>query len=249
MANKVVIIIPARYSSERLPGKLLLKIGNKPLLYYTFRNALASKYAQQVIIATDSEKIKEEMEKFGATVILTRATHRSGSDRVYEVAEQVHADIIVNLQGDEPLLHAELLDKAISAVYNGTADVATLKSIANEKEYEDPNVVKVVVDKDDFALYFSRAPIPFIRHREEGVKVYKHIGLYVYRWKILKLFNSLQPSLLERIEGLEQLRLLQNGIKIKVETVDFKGLGVDTAEDFKKVKEIIENVANSEYQD
>lgn len=241
MMNKVAIIIPARYYSERLPGKLLLKIKGKPLLYYTYKNALKSKYATEVIIATDSDRIVKVMSSYGAKVLLTSRGHRSGSDRIEEASTETDADIIVNLQGDEPLLKDFMIDKAIEPVIEGLSGISTLKTESTIEEYTDNNTVKVVSDNSGFALYFSRSPIPYIRNNNQNLKIYKHIGLYVYRKSVLHEFVKLPTSLLEAAEGLEQLRFMENGYKIMTVPVNFSGIGVDTRQDFEKVKGLLKN--------
>ena len=238
MGKKVVIIIPARYDSTRLPGKILKTAGNLPVLYYVLRNGLQSKLAEDVYIATDSEKVKGEMLKYTKNIIMTSSAHKSGTDRINEAVQNIDCDIIVNLQGDEPLLTAEYIDKAVEPVLNGECEVSTLKTPCTDGECADPNVVKVVTDKNDFALYFSRSPVPYERHTGHII-VFKHIGIYVYTKRVLNIFSNLPSSKLEKAESLEQLRLLENGYKIKVVPVDYAGNGIDTAADLENFRNMI----------
>ncbi len=246
------VIIPARHDSTRLPGKPLRKLGNKPMIQHVHENASRS-LAGQVIIATDDERIQQAAEGFGARVCMTASTHRSGTERLAEVIDSLSIDddtIVVNLQGDEPLMPLECLDQVAAALAdNPSASVATLCTpVTDSREIFDPNVVKVVRDRHEFALYFSRAPIPW--HREHfpqaemhnlDTRLYqRHIGLYAYRARYIKEYIASPPSPLEAIESLEQLRVLWNGQRIIVPQAKMiPGPGVDTEEDLKAVARLL----------
>ncbi len=237
MITKTAIgIIPARYDSIRFPGKALVNILGKPLIQHVWESSISSKHLRSLIVATDNEKIYECVNNFGGKVVMTSLNHRTGTDRIAEVAENLDADLIVNIQGDEPLMSAELIDEAIETFSKvedfkmGTA--ATV--ITDEREFYNPNVVKVVIDKNSYALYFSRCPIPY-RRRQTNVSVLQHIGFYVYDREFLIKYAKMPSTDLEMTEELEQLRALENGIKIKVLKTTYKGIGVDTPEDIDKV--------------
>ncbi|RLA80489.1 MAG: 3-deoxy-manno-octulosonate cytidylyltransferase [Deltaproteobacteria bacterium] len=242
MPLRVVLIIPARYASERLPGKPLIEIRGKPLIQYTYERARASS-VDDVIVATDDPRILDRVEGFGGRAVLTSPAHPSGTDRVAEVATRIDADVIVNLQGDEPLIDPAYIDKAI-APFSQTEgiQVTTLVAPLREEELDDPNVVKVVLDHESYALYFSRAPIPFSRDDpgkvREGVH-WKHIGLYAYRRDFLLMITRLPPSPLEEEEKLEQLRVLENGYRIKAVPVPGHPGGVDTWEDLRRIEPLL----------
>ena len=234
-----VVIIPARYGSSRFEGKPLAKIRGKPLIQWVYEAAKTSKVAEEIIIATDDDRIASCALSFGAKALMTSKRCPSGTDRVAEVVKHMkEAQFIVNVQGDEPLIRGEHIDAVFSYLRRFPRFIITLKNkIEDENEYKDPNVVKVVCDKEGCALYFSRSPIPFFRNKK--AHPYKHIGIYGYHRDTLLKFVSLSPSELEISEGLEQLRALENGIKIKVIETDYKGIGVDTPEDISKVEKLL----------
>jgi len=234
------IIIPARFASVRLPGKPLIKINNKPIIQWVYEKAKLSKLATDVIVATDDERIFEAVKEFGGHVKMTSSCHQSGSDRIAEIArENPDMEIIVNVQGDEPLISPESIDGAINALISDkNADISTLIREIPEQEKEEilnPNIVKVVTDNEGKALYFSRAAIPYERVAGE-TKFYAHIGLYAYRRESLLKMTELPQTNLEKAECLEQLRALQNGMTIKTVVVDYKPIGIDTEEDVEKFK-------------
>lgn len=231
----VVGVIPARYSSKRLPGKPLRKILGRPLIEYVHRNAKAVPRFKRLIIATDNDEIAQVAKAFGAEVMMTSPDHQSGTDRVAEVAQKVKADLYVNIQGDEPLLAAESINTVIDALLDeALAPMATIKYPLNGvQKAQNPNVVKVVVDEKDYALYFSRSTIP-----HQG-RVFKHIGLYGYHREFLMNFTSWAPTPLEQAERLEQLRVLEKGHRIKVPTVKQDSISVDTFEDLIFVEKIV----------
>lgn len=238
--SETAIIIPARYDSTRLKGKPLIQVKNKPIIQWVWEKAVMTNLADRVIIATDNEKIYQAAEEFGAEVEMTSNTHTSGSDRVAEVMER-HPEIeyVVNLQGDEPLITPESIDDVIRGVKNTDADISTLIRVLKDKnEIENPNCVKCVIDNNGYALYFSRAKIPY--ERNKGVATfYGHLGIYGYKREALMKMTDLSQSTLELTESLEQLRALQEGLKIKTYVVDFKPVGIDTPDDLKQFEEII----------
>ncbi|MEI7811157.1 MAG: 3-deoxy-manno-octulosonate cytidylyltransferase [Ignavibacteria bacterium] len=242
----IIGIIPARFASTRLMGKPLADIGGKPMIQHTYESCLKSKLLKEVIIATDDEKIAEVCREFGARVIETPKGITTGSDRIAYCAQNMyHADIIVNIQGDEPFIKGRMIDEAIEPLFfDQTVNVSTLaKKITTVEELLTPSVTKVVFDYNNFALYFSRSPIPFVRNahndleRIKMVDIYKHIGLYAYRREALLKFTSLPPTDLEQIEQLEQLRMLENDFKIKIVVTESQSISVDTQEDLDKVRQ------------
>ncbi|MEI7475587.1 MAG: 3-deoxy-manno-octulosonate cytidylyltransferase [bacterium] len=242
-SNKIVVVIPARYASTRLPGKPLLEVDNKPIIQWVYERASRSKLAGKVIVATDEYKIYNAVKAFGGNVVMTSPTHNSGSDRISEVVlKDAEIEIIVNVQGDEPLISPESIDKSIEVLLkNDQIDISTLiRKINDKNEVENPNLVKVVFDSQGNALYFSRSPIPYARN-EEYAEYYGHIGLYAYKRESLLKMVSLDQSSYELSESLEQLRALQNGMKIGVIEVDYTPIGIDTPEDFEKFKELLKN--------
>jgi len=245
------IVIPARYASSRLPGKPLLDIAGKPMIQHVYERATESE-ASDVIIATDDERIEQAAVSFGATVCMTQANHPSGTDRLAEVAAKyqfAHDDIIINVQGDEPCLPAQLINQvAVDLEQHPDADIATLyRQITQEKQVFDPNVVKVVMDSAGYALYFSRAPIPWMRdHFNQQSTLppelphYRHIGLYGYRASFLTHYAELRPCTLEQEESLEQLRALFHGKKIHLTEAEIEpGHGVDTADDLTQARSLL----------
>jgi len=236
----VVAIIPARYASTRLHGKPLLHIDEKPMIQWVYERTKKAKLTNDVLVATDDKRVFDAVGHFGGKAVMTSSEHKTGTDRIAEAAGGLNVDIIVNVQGDEPLIEPEMIDAAIRPLINDSEIVAaTLKAqIKDEKELENPNVVKVVTDKNEFALYFSRLPIPYVRGQEKNIH-FKHIGLYVYRKDFLVKFARMKPTPLEEAEKLEQLRVLENGYKIKVVETKHDSIGVDTKEDLEKVRKIV----------
>ncbi|MGN0031127.1 MAG: 3-deoxy-manno-octulosonate cytidylyltransferase [Candidatus Gastranaerophilaceae bacterium] len=241
--GKTAIIIPARYGSSRLEGKPLIKVMGKSVIQWVYEKAKQSVLADVVIVATDDERIFNEVKSFGGEVEMTSVNHKCGSDRIMEVVSR-HLEIsyICNLQGDEPLIKPESIDDVIKNVKeDDNADISTLiRVLHDENEINDPNLVKCVVDKNGFALYFSRSKIPF--ERNLGVAdFYGHLGIYGYKRKALEAMTTLAQTPLERAESLEQLRALENGMKIKTSVVDFVPVGIDTKEDVEKFRQILES--------
>lgn len=238
---KTSIIIPARYASTRLPGKPLIKIGGKSIIQWVYEKAKQAKSADEVVVATDDKRIYDEVISFGGLVRMTSPNHKCGSDRIAEiVSDDANIGIAVNVQGDEPMIDPESIDKAIDALKESDADISTLiRVIKDKEEITNPNVVKCVVSKSGMAMYFSRSPIPY--ERNEGKSpVYAHIGLYAYKSDSLLKMTKMEQTPLEMSESLEQLRALENGMRIKTVVVGYSPVGIDTEEDVKNFKKIIE---------
>ncbi|MFC0471050.1 3-deoxy-manno-octulosonate cytidylyltransferase [Halalkalibacter kiskunsagensis] len=241
---KVVGVIPARYGSTRFPGKPLALINGKPMIQRVYEQVKKSTELETVVVATDHEDIKKVVEEFGGTAIMTRTDHETGSDRISEVTQKVEGDFYVNVQGDEPLIRPELIDALVQAAKESPEAVVTAKTaIKHQEDVNNPNVVKVVTNKNGFALYFSRSTIPYNRSGVEHT-YFKHLGLYGYPKDVLNKFVELPPSDFEKVEVLEQLRLLENGFSIKVVETSYDAVGVDTPEDIEKVEKILGGTAN-----
>ncbi len=251
-----IVVIPARYASTRFPGKPLALLKGMPIIQHVYQNSLNARLAREVIVATDSETIFETVMSFGGKAVMTSPDHQSGTDRIAEVAAAMNCDIMVNVQGDEPLIRPEMIDAVIAVLDDKRASLGTLAiPIRDSREIFDPNVVKVVFDAEGFAWYFSRAPIPY--HRDEWTAAlalsrekssnsdsvthdcFKHIGIYSYRREVLLKLSSLPPSRLENIEKLEQLRAIENGFRIKVRETSFETIGVDTPQDLERVEQCL----------
>ncbi len=242
-----IVIIPARYESTRFPGKPLAPLNGKPLIRHVYENSKKSRLAEDVIVATDSENIFNAVLEFGGKAVMTSKEHASGTDRIAEAAGALDYDIIVNVQGDEPLIRADMIDDVIRLLDDKRAAMGTLiKKIEGPEEVFDPNVVKAVFDKEGFAMYFSRAPIPYHRDEWKGFgrftvhgsrfTVFKHLGIYSYRRDVLLNLAKMEPVELEKTEKLEQLRALVNGFRIKVKETTYETVGVDTPQDLERVK-------------
>lgn len=236
-----VIVIPARYASTRLPGKPLIEINGKPLIERVFDVAQRSKLKDAVYIATDDERIRDRALSFGAEVVMTGSYCSSGTERVYEALKGRKADLIVNLQGDEPFMRHDMIDMLFAEMETRGDYMATLcSSIKDEKEYQEPDTVKVVFDRQGFALYFSRSAIPYLRNRPGKLtSVYKHIGIYGYTQDFLGTYIKMGRGILEEAESLEQMRVLENGYKIRVLMTEYDGFGIDTEADLKRAEEYL----------
>jgi len=250
--TKISAVIPARYGSTRFEGKPLADILGKPMIQHVYEGVRQSKLIGEVIVATDDQRIIEAVKSFGGKAVMTSPTHFTGTDRVAEVAKKLRSEIIVNVQGDEPLIKGDIIDKAIRPLLvDDTLQLSTLMTRIEEvRDWLNPHIVKVVADQKDFALYFSRSPIPFPRELQIGrlesnpfgtnrplpKRVFKHIGVYVFRRKFLLQFSKMKPTPLEKLEKLEQLRALENGHRIQVTPVDYEPICVDTPEDIQKVE-------------
>jgi len=246
--NRAIGIIPARYGSTRLPGKPLVSICGKPLIYRVWKQVSKAKTLERVLIATDDRRVKKTVEEFGGEAVLTSSDFASGSDRVAAVAKRLDCNIVVNIQGDEPLISPVAIDKLVKALKSDrNVLVATLvSSVQNESELKERNVVKVVFNQDNQALYFSRQPIPFwLTNGKRNLDAqslqsfYTHIGVYAFRKNFLLKFVSWKPSRLEKLERLEQLRILENGYSIKVVKTNYRSQAVDTPKDVKRVEKIL----------
>ena len=241
---KVLCVIPARYASTRLPGKPLSMIAGKPMIQHVYERACQAQLPDEVVVATDNELVEKAVLDFGGKAVMTSPDHPSGTDRLAEVALMYpDVDVIVNVQGDEPMIPPEVIDRLAEA-FNSDADLnmATMKVVMDEEDYENPAAVKVVTDQQGHALYFSRSLMPYPRNKPEGFKVFKHVGIYAYRRNFLLKYAALAPTPLEKAESLEQLRALENGYKIKVLESDFQGIGVDTPEDLAAVNALFEKM-------
>jgi 3-deoxy-manno-octulosonate cytidylyltransferase (CMP-KDO synthetase) len=240
--RKILGVVPARFASSRFPGKVLAQISSKSMLQHVFERASMARYLTSTIIATDDQRVYDAARAFGAQVRMTRADHLSGTDRVAEVASAESAAIVVNIQGDEPLIDPDAIDAAVlPLIHDSAVAMATLKKrIEDPREVGDPNVVKVVTNHAGDAIYFSRCPIPYFRDGQHQGMHYKHIGLYVYRRDFLLSYSSLPVGPLERSERLEQLRALENGHPIRVVETEYESLGVDTPEDLARVSRLFE---------
>ncbi len=235
---KILGVIPARLDSQRLPGKVLLKIGSKPMIHWVYERAHQSPFLSELFVATDSEKVQEYCTSHDIPVMQT-CRHPSGSDRLYEVMERTDADIYVNIQGDEPTVRADHIELLLRPLLAGESEVATLKVAIDVAAAHNLNIVKVVTDTRCRALYFSRMPIPCDRDAGGAIHYFKHIGLYGYTRAALALFHSLPQSPLELAEKLEQLRYLENGVAIHVAETPFDTVGVDTAADLEQAAALL----------
>lgn len=234
---KILCVIPARYASTRLPGKPLADIAGKPMVQRVYERVSLAKRPDRVLVATDHSLVLQAVEKFGGQVMLTSPSHPTGTDRLAEVAANLpDFDVVINVQGDEPLIEPSVIDD-LAAAFDQDPDLlmATLKTPLAESEYQVPSVVKVVTDRKGYALYFSRSLVPYPRAASANTKWYKHIGIYAYRRDFLLRYASLGATPLEQAESLEQLRALEHGYRIKVLETDFQSVGVDTPEDLAKV--------------
>jgi 3-deoxy-manno-octulosonate cytidylyltransferase (CMP-KDO synthetase) len=240
--RSILGVIPARFSSSRFPGKVLASIAGKSMLQHVFERAGQSRYISKLIIATDDERVNSAARRFGAPVRMTRTDHLSGTDRVAEAASAESADLVVNIQADEPLIDPSAIDAAVLGILDDPEiQMGTLKKmIEDPREALNPNVVKVVTDRVGDAIYFSRAPIPHVRDQGDPAVRFKHIGLYVYRREFLLSYSRLPVGPLEQAERLEQLRALENGYRIRVVETDYDSLGVDTPEDLERVSRLFE---------
>lgn len=232
-----VVIIPARYEASRFPGKPLYPIAGKPLVRHVYDRVKLAKLISDVIVATDDERILKAVQGFGGKAVMTSASHPTGTDRIAEAAQNIQCDLIVNVQGDEPLMDPQLIDRAIShfGAIPGFKFGTAMTPLTNEEDINNPNVVKVVATRDMRALYFSRHAIPY-RRKHTAAPVYQHIGFYVYSRKFLFDFQKMEPAPLETAESLEQLRALENGVRIDMLETPYRGIGVDSLEDVARIE-------------
>lgn len=240
---KIIAVIPARYASTRFPAKLMQDLGGKTVILRTYEAALSTKLFDDVFVVTDSEIIFEEIVSNGGKAIRSIKEHESGSDRIAEAVQNLDVDIVVNVQGDEPFIDIDPLEKVIEVFKNDSArqvDLASvMREITNEDDINNPNNVKVVVAQNGFALYFSRSVIPYPREKNVGVRYFQHIGIYAFRKQALLDFYSLPMQSLEASEKLEQLRYLEFGKRIKMVETTHVGIGIDTPEDLEKARKLL----------
>ena len=243
---KVVAVIPARWNSTRLKGKVLADINGKPMIQHVWERVKKAHSVDEVVVASDKERVLKVVESFGGKAVFTSPEQPSGTDRLAEVAGSIDADVYINIQADEPMIHPLMVDELAQVFqYERNVQMATLiKRIHSAEDITNPNVVKVVVDRKGFALYFSRSPIPYIRDKHSGNedisgRYFKHIGLYSYTKDFLFTYTNLPKSTLEEEEKLEQLRVLEHGYKIKTIQTQYETVGVDTQEDLDKVRALM----------
>lgn len=234
---KTLAVIPARYASTRFPGKVLANLGGKPIIQHVWERAVRSK-ADEVLVAVDEQRVFDAVCAFGGKAVMTAKNHPTGSDRIWEVASTSEADAIINIQGDEPFVKPEVIDSLIDAITAADApEMATVVVPCRRAEFENnPNIVKVVLSADSYALYFSRSMIPFLRVGGTETETYRHWGIYAYRRTALERFVSLPEGKLEQCEKLEQLRALENGMRIKVIVTPYSSIGIDTPEELAKAE-------------
>jgi 3-deoxy-manno-octulosonate cytidylyltransferase (CMP-KDO synthetase) len=234
-APRIVAVIPARFESTRLPGKPLADIAGRPMIEHVYRRTAAARGIDAVVVATDDERIARAVERFGGIVRMTARTHRTGTDRIAELATDLSCDVLVNVQGDLPLIESQQIEQVVGPLAaDPDLPMATLrKVIADAADCTNPNVVKVVVDQRGDALYFSRSPIPYVRGSATS---YKHIGLYAYRRSFVQTFAALPPTPLEIAESLEQLRALEHGFRIRTVETHSQSIEVDTPEDLERAR-------------
>ena len=247
---KVICVIPARYHSTRFPGKALADILGKPMIQHVYERVLKAGNVSLAAVATDDKRIAAAVEGFGGLAIMTAATHRSGTDRIAEAVSRLgieDTDVVVNIQGDQPLFEPSQIDEVAKPLLDDpTIPMSTLiYRIVREEEITRPNAVKVVFDQDHFALYFSRATIPYVRDNGRKGSYYKHHGIYAYRREFLKKFTEIPEGILEKLEALEQLRALEHGYRIKVVETSYDSVEVDTREELERVKRLLAAKRNS----
>jgi 3-deoxy-D-manno-octulosonate cytidylyltransferase len=240
---KVIAMIPARYGATRFPGKLMADLAGKPVIVRTYMATVATQLFDEVYVVTDSEIIRDVVEKEGGKAIMSKREHECGSDRIAEAVEDLDVDIVVNVQGDEPFVKKEPLKKVIDVFHGKDAEKIDLASLMQEitdwKDITDPNYVKVIVDKDDFALYFSRSPIPYPRDKNAGARYFEHIGVYAFRKSAIIDFYHLPMRPLEATEKVECIRYLEYGKRIKMVETNYMGIEIDTPEDLIKAARFI----------
>ena len=236
---KIIAFIPARYAATRFPGKLMHTIGEKTIIRMVYENALQTGLFDEVVVVTDSEIIYNEISIHGGIVKMSITEHNSGSDRIAEVAASMNVDVVVNIQGDEPFIEKEPLESLVASFKDNNVQVASLmKKISDEEEINNPNVVKVICNYKNDALYFSRSAIPFFRNTSSNVPVYKHIGVYAFRKDALLQFTKWNIGKLENTEMLEQLRYLENGVTIKMVETETTSVGIDTPGDLEMARKL-----------
>jgi 3-deoxy-manno-octulosonate cytidylyltransferase (CMP-KDO synthetase) len=237
--KKIVALIPARYEATRFPGKLMQLLGNKPVIRHVYDNTVATGLFDDVFVITDSEIIFKEILSNGGKAFMSKGEHESGSDRIAEAVVGMNADVIINVQGDEPFLKKEPLEKLVTLFNDPGVEVASLMRKISAEDAVNPNFVKVVVDKNNNALYFSRSVIPYDRNDISSAQYYLHVGVYAYKKNALLSFTKWPHSELEKTERLEQLRYLENGMKIRMAETDYENIAIDTPEDLERAKKLL----------
>jgi 3-deoxy-manno-octulosonate cytidylyltransferase (CMP-KDO synthetase) len=245
--SKIIGVIPARYGSSRFPGKILAKIDGIPMIQRVYEQAQKASVLEELYVAVDDERVQRCVDDFGGKAVMTDPDFKSGTDRIAWVVNDIQADIVVNIQGDQPLIHPKMIDDAVlPMIDNQQILMSTLKTQIPEEDFQDPGIVKVVVDENDFALYFSRSLIPYPREHYD-LKVYEHIGTYVYRKDFLMKIANMPQTNLEKIESLEQLRVLEKGYDIlvvepEIENLRIHGMSVDTRQDLEKAEQLLKQL-------
>jgi 3-deoxy-manno-octulosonate cytidylyltransferase (CMP-KDO synthetase) len=238
---KVIGFIPARFNSQRFPGKPLALINGKPMIEHVYSRCMQAKLLDDVYVLTEDKKIVDAVKKFGGKVLMTSKKCSTGTERIASIINKIKCDVAVNIQGDEPIIQPQDIDNLVKSFKDKNVLISTIARDLIEHEFiQDPNIVKVIIDSNDFAIYFSRCAIPYIRDNAKNIKYYQHIGLYAYRTNVLKIMNKLKNRMLEEAEKLEQLRFVENGYKIKVVKTKFRTFSVDIPSDIK----IVENELN-----
>jgi 3-deoxy-manno-octulosonate cytidylyltransferase (CMP-KDO synthetase) len=243
---KTIAMIPARYAATRFPGKLMKQLGGKSVIALTYENTMTTRLFDEVMVVTDSREIFDEIMQYGGYVIMSRQSHESGSDRIAEAVADLDVDIVVNVQGDEPFVNREALLKLLNVFSDPDGDKVQVASIMQEmkdkRQINDPNYVKVAVDKNMNALMFSRSPIPYPRNTEASPTYYEHIGIYAFRKQALMNFTNWEITPLENVEKIECLRYLENGVSIKMVVSDYMGIEIDTPEDLERAQSLITQI-------
>ncbi|MEO8070858.1 MAG: 3-deoxy-manno-octulosonate cytidylyltransferase [Acidobacteriota bacterium] len=244
---RVVAVIPARFRSTRLPGKPLALIDGRSMIEHVYRRVVDARSVDAVLVATDDERIARAVDAFGGTAVMTAADHLTGTDRLAEVAAHLTSQLLVNVQGDEPLITPDAIDTAVRPLLDHPDDVmSTLrKRIDDPADLANPSVVKLVIDGNGYALYFSRVALPFVRPDQRAPTMWRHLGLYVYQRQFLIALAGLRETALERAEGLEQLRALEHGFRIRTIETSVETIGVDTPEDLERVRHLVQAAARS----
>lgn len=237
MKDKTIVVIPARYASSRFPGKALADIMGKPMIYHVCSRCIPAKNVDKVIVATDDTRIKDAVESFGFEAVMTSLEHKTGTDRVAEVAMKENAEIVINVQGDEPMIRTETIEQVVDGLLQDSqvyyAQAAT--EIVNPDDFIDSTVVKIAVGAEDYAVFYSRSPIPYPKTRI-NYKAYKHIGVYGYRNSFLQTFTKLPQRPIEQIEQIEQLRAIEHGYKVKIIKIPYDTISVDVPNDLFEVR-------------
>ncbi len=242
---KAIAVIPARYAATRFPAKLMQKLGDKSVIAHTYQNTIATRLFDEVMVVTDSQIIFDEITQYGGYVVMSKLQHESGSDRIAEAIADIDVDIVVNVQGDEPFVNKDVLLKVLNVFYEAGSKVqvaSVMQPMKDEKLINDPNYVKVAVDKNMNALFFSRSIIPYPRNTETQTVYYEHVGIYAFKKQALMNFYQWEITPLENAEKIECLRYLENGVPIKMVISDYMGIEIDTPEDLIKANQLLNKI-------